>query len=324
MRNSDPRRRWVAAVVMAVALASGATPAVAAIPGGVPPITGAPVVRDFDPPAAQWDAGHRGVDLGAPLGAIVRAPSAGLVTFARFLAGRPVLVIDHGGVRTTLEPVRATVAVGTRVARGDPVGVVVAGGHCASRVCLHWGLRRGDEYLNPLSMLRVDVRLLSDAAAADIRAAAELAASTPGGTAGAEGPGASGRGGVLSAPVPGRVTSPFGRRFHPIFHVWRLHAGVDFAASCGSLIRAAADGVVRHAAYDDSGGWRLIIDHGVVGGTRLQTSYLHAQGYRVRVGQRVRAGAVVGSVGSTGWSTGCHLHFGVKANGSVVNPQGWL
>ena len=127
-------------------------------------------------------------------------------------------------------------------------------------------------------------------------------------------------GGVLGVPVAGRRGSPFGPRFHPIFHEWRMHEGVDLQASCGTPIRAAANGVVRSVSYDSSGGHRLVISHA----SGLTTHYLHAQGYRVHRGQKVKRGQVVGRVGSTGWSTGCHLHFGVKVNGRLVNPAAYL
>lgn len=318
--------RAISVLVLAIALAfvSPSMPASAAALTGVSPITGLSVSRGFDPPAVKWGSGHRGVDLAATPGTVVRAPADGTVTYAKVLAGRPVLVISHGALRTTLEPVRATVSVGTHVTRGQAVGVLVAGHDCPAASCLHWGLKRGDQYLDPLSLLRSEVRLLSDAATADIkrraaaRAAAIAAALARGGGGNVSGSGA------LSRPVPGAITSRFGRRFHPIFHVWRLHAGVDFSASCGSPIHAARTGVVSHVGFDSSGGWRLIINHGTVNGARLQTIYLHAQGYRVRVGQKVTVGQTVGKVGSTGWSTGCHLHFSVKANGAQVDPQRWL
>ena len=131
-------------------------------------------------------------------------------------------------------------------------------------------------------------------------------------------------GGVLMRPVAGRVSSGFGRRFHPIFHEWRLHAGVDLSAGCGTPIRAAGDGRVSHVGYDASGGWRLIISHAPHKGRSLQTVYLHAQGYSVRPGARVTRGQVVGTVGSTGWSTGCHLHFSVKLAGNHVDPMLFL
>ena len=115
------------------------------------PVTGA-VLRTFDPPDSPYGRGHRGVDLAAPVGAVVRAASAGRVTFAGMLAGRGVVVVDHGDVRTTYEPVSAVVEVGARMAAGQPVGRLSAGQHCGPTPCLHWGLIRGRTYLDPLTL----------------------------------------------------------------------------------------------------------------------------------------------------------------------------
>lgn len=314
-------RRWWAGLVVVVVVAVG-VPVTASAAGGVLPVPG-PVVGSFDPPEERWGAGHRGVDLAAAPGASVVAPAAGVVSFVGMVAGRPVVVVDHGATRSTLEPVTATVAVGARVAAGEVVGSLVSGHPCAATSCLHWGLKQGADYLDPLGMLGgPEVRLLPDAAAGGVRqraAAREAAARAA--TASLAPPGGTG---PLSRPAAGRVTSVFGPRFHPIFHEWRLHAGIDLSAPCGTPLHAAADGVVSHQGYDSSGGWRLVIDHGSVDGTSLQTVYLHAQGYTVRAGERVSRGQVVGAMGTTGWSTGCHLHFGVKANGRHVDPQPWL
>lgn len=113
------------------------------------------VERRFDPPDQPWLPGHRGVDLAAVSGQSVHAPAAGTVTFAGSLAGRGVLVVAHdGGLRSTFEPVDGAVAVGARVARGQVVGVVTSTpGHCAPDVCLHWGVRRGETYLDPLAFV---------------------------------------------------------------------------------------------------------------------------------------------------------------------------
>ncbi len=279
--------------------------------GSVRPVPG-PVLRGFDPPAHDWLPGHRGVDLAAPVGSGVRAAASGRVSVAQVIAGRGVVTIVHGELRTTYEPVRASVRVGQRVDAGDVIGTVQAG-HCAAG-CLHFGLKRGDEYLDPLG--GSGVRLLPGSAVALARRlAAERAAALAAGGFEASGSG------VLLNPVGGRITSPFGRRFHPIFHEWRLHAGVDLRASCGTPIRAAADGVVRSVSYDSSGGHRLVLAH--AGG--LATHYLHAlRRYQVRKGQHVKRGQVVGLVGSTGWSTGCHLHLGTTVNGRLVDPARYL
>ncbi|MEU6404394.1 M23 family metallopeptidase [Streptomyces sp. NPDC046985] len=132
-----------------------AVPAVArAWPVGVRPR----VLRGWEPPASAYGPGHRGVDLAAAPGAPVRAVAAGRVSFAGRVAGRGVVSVELTGtgdppLRTTYEPVRATVGEGDAVTAGQIVGVLEAAGpHCGNG-CLHWGLLRGEEYLNPLLLL---------------------------------------------------------------------------------------------------------------------------------------------------------------------------
>ena len=127
--------------------------------------------------------------------------------------------------------------------------------------------------------------------------------------------------GLLLKPVDGYVTSPFGYRTHPIYHYWGLHDGVDFGGGCGTPLRAAAPGRVVSSYWSGVYGHRLIIDHGVLGGKGVATIYNHATSYTVGVGDQVSEGQVVGFEGSTGWSTGCHLHFTVMANGKAVDPM---
>lgn len=136
---------------------SGAPADIPAGPGRVRPVPGA-VGRGWDPPPERWSAGHRGVDLAARPGEPVRAVAAGRVSFAGKVAGRGVVSVELAGtgsppLRTTYEPVGARVREGDRVAAGDVVGVLERDGfHCPAG-CLHWGLRRGDAYLDPLSLL---------------------------------------------------------------------------------------------------------------------------------------------------------------------------
>jgi len=113
------------------------------------------VARGFDPPDRPWGAGHRGVDLAAAVGQPVRSPESGTVTWAGVLAGRGVVVVTHpGGLRSTFEPVTAAVPVGSAVVRGGTVGTVTAvAGHCAPSTCLHWGVLRGRQYLDPLAFV---------------------------------------------------------------------------------------------------------------------------------------------------------------------------
>lgn len=124
---------------------------------GPPP----PVVRAWSPPATPYGPGHRGVDLAAPIDAPVRAVAAGRVSFAGEVAGRGVVSVElaHTGdppLRTTYEPVTATLKRGVDVSPGDVIGTLqLPTGHCPAptRSCLHWGLRRADTYLDPLSLL---------------------------------------------------------------------------------------------------------------------------------------------------------------------------
>ncbi len=131
---------------------------------GVWPLQPRPqVVRPFDAPETRWGAGHRGADLAGHPGQPVRTSLAGRVSFVGRVAGRGVVVVDHGGTRTTYEPVLGTVSRGDRVAAGTVIGrLSTSGGHCLPRSCLHWGLRRGEVYLDPLTLVDAPrpVRLL--------------------------------------------------------------------------------------------------------------------------------------------------------------------
>ncbi|MGT2463966.1 M23 family metallopeptidase [Sinomonas atrocyanea] len=169
----DPHRtaRTRAASYLAVALAlvgallAPPVPAAArALPGGPAtesgwtwPLEPQPAVaHPFDPPARPWLSGHRGVDLAGAPGAAVRAPQAGTVSFSGWVVDRPVVTIDHGGgLRSSFEPVQAMVPVGSAVAQGEEFGVVSVPGraHCADGACLHWGVRRGEDYVDPLAFL---------------------------------------------------------------------------------------------------------------------------------------------------------------------------
>ena len=130
--------------------------------GGWPLLPRPEVVAGFDPPADAWGAGHRGVDLLGSHDQAVRAALPGTVAFAGRLAGRGVVVVEHGDTRTTYEPVLSTRAVGDPVAAGDVIGrLETLGSHCFPRSCLHWGWLRGEVYLDPLLLVGAGpVRLL--------------------------------------------------------------------------------------------------------------------------------------------------------------------
>ena len=131
-------------------------------------------------------------------------------------------------------------------------------------------------------------------------------------------------GGTLSRPVSGVVTSPYGMRRHPITGVYKLHDGTDFRAGCGTPIRAAAAGTIIEQYYNGGYGNRVILNNGIKRGKSVVTTYNHLSRFAKGRGAHVSRGEVIGYVGSTGYSTGCHLHFMVIANGSTTNPMGWL
>lgn len=181
-------------LVLAAAVPSIAAQPVAGAADPVPregdwPLSPATVVRGFEPPSGPYGPGHRGVDLlGAP-GQAVHAALGGTVTFAGRLAGRGVVVVDHGETRTTYEPVDAAVRRGEAVARAAVLGrLEAAPSHCRPRACLHWGWRRGETYLDPLGLVDGGpVRLLP---LAGLRERAPRG-STPTAGAGATSPGGS-------------------------------------------------------------------------------------------------------------------------------------
>jgi len=145
-------------------LAALPLPAGAALPApsGWPLEPRPEVVRGFEPPPKPWLAGHRGLDLAGSPGQQVLSATPGTITYAGQLASLGVVVVSQGPIRTTYEPVVASVRTGATVKAGQPIGrLSAAGSHCSPAVCLHWGLRRGEEYLDPLSLLTSGpVRLL--------------------------------------------------------------------------------------------------------------------------------------------------------------------
>ena len=261
------------------------------------PVPGTPTEL-FDSSATRYSAGHRGVDLVASPGEPVRVSSAGTVYFAGSVAGRPSVSVDHGGgVRTTYTPAIAAVSRGQSVLQGDVIATVGTDDHCRSQ-CLHWGLTDGTDYFDPLAHLSVpQIRLLPRGSTPQPR---PRQVSLP--TAG-------------HLPVSGRHTSAFGMRRHPITGVLKLHDGTDIAAPCGTAVVAPWPGRVVGAAFHSAYGYRVIVEH-----AGLRTAYAHLRGLEVRVGDNLMEGARLGAVGSTGLSTGCHLHWMAWRNGSLVDP----
>ena len=117
-----------------------------------------------------------------------------------------------------------------------------------------------------------------------------------------------------------KVSSAFGWRIHPVYGDRRFHYGIDLSASSGTPIYAVRDGTVSQANYSSSGGYQVYIDHG----DGFSSRYLHMTRYVVSKGQKVKAGQLIGYVGSTGVSTGPHLHFGIYYNGVAQNPATFI
>lgn len=158
MKVSDaPAAQLMALLITLVPLSAAAPPAAAG--NWSWPLSPRPaVLRVFDPPDRPWLSGHRGVDLRAAFdGAPVTAPAAGKVSFVGVVVDRPVITIDHGnGLRSSFEPVKSTLRTGSAVGEGSVLGRALPG-HCGGTPCVHWGVRRGDEYLNPLAFV-MDLR----------------------------------------------------------------------------------------------------------------------------------------------------------------------
>ncbi|MFL5515049.1 MAG: murein hydrolase activator EnvC family protein [Gemmatimonadales bacterium] len=163
-------------------------------------------------------------------------------------------------------------------------------------------------------------RILLRRQAAARRAAARAHAAYTGG----------GGSGALSYPVQAPITSPYGMRVHPVTGIYKLHDGTDFGVGCGTPVHAAASGTVIQAALTIGYGNQLVIDHGVIRGAGVATSYNHLMRFSVGYGAHVSRGQVIGYSGGgegmygAGYSTGCHLHFMVYVNGGTTNPMGWL
>lgn len=135
--------------------------------------------------------------------------------------------------------------------------------------------------------------------------------------------GGSSRGGWLNYPANGPITSEFGMRFHPILRYWKLHSGTDFGIPCGTPVYATASGTIFGAFYNVGYGNRILIDHGIVKGVNLVTTYNHLSSF-VRTSGHVERGQLIGYSGTTGYSTGCHLHFETLEDGTFVNPRTWI
>ena len=169
-----------------------------------------------------------------------------------------------------------------------------------------------------LAETKKNIKRLRAFALAEEQESARIAAILKGGASHGDGKYA----GTLRWPCPGhtKITSPFGMRMHPILHVRKMHTGIDIHAPSGATIVAAGNGTVIFAGRNGGYGNFTMIDHG----NGLVTCYAHQSRILVKRGQHVSAGTAIGKVGSTGLSTGPHLHFEVRVNGTPKNPVPYL
>jgi len=132
-------------------------------------------------------------------------------------------------------------------------------------------------------------------------------------------------GGAMAWPVLGPVTSEFGMRYHPISGRYTMHTGIDIGCKTGTPVHAGADGIVYFSGWNNGGyGYLVMIDNGVDNGSSIVTMYAHNSALAVSAGTVVHRGDIIAYAGSTGNSTGPHVHFEVRVSGTPQNPRGWL
>lgn len=171
------------------------------------------------------------------------------------------------------------------------------------------------------SQLEAEYAAVDAARAEALRKIASINAAATGGSAQV---GAGGGPYGLSNPTafaPAIITSPYGNRFHPVLHYWRMHWGTDLSSYCGYPLYAAQAGNVEWGTYLDGYGNQVMLSHGNINGAFVQTSYAHMSEIVVSAGQHVNQGQLIGYAGNTGVSAGCHLHFEVLVNGANVDPM---
>lgn len=154
----------------------------------------------------------------------------------------------------------------------------------------------------------------------------QAAASAPSRSSGGSSVSSVNNGKTFGYPLPSYypVTSGFGYRYHPVLGARILHAGTDLGAPCGTPVLATANGVVTAATYHFSAGNYVSVNYGLIGGTSYQSRFLHLSAFNTYVGQQVSRGQVIGYVGTTGRSTGCHLHYEMHVNGQAVNALPYM
>jgi murein DD-endopeptidase MepM/ murein hydrolase activator NlpD len=177
-----------------------------------------------------------------------------------------------------------------------------------------------DQLLNESNSIEAELRRLATAKPKTGSSSGSSSGGSGSGSGGGDAGTVTKGSGQMAWPLNARLSSPFGYRIHPIFKTRKMHTGIDLAAPSGTPIRAADGGTIVFAGWRGGYGKTVIVQHG----NGLATLYAHLSSIKVGSGQSVGKGDVVGLVGSTGYSTGPHLHFEVRKNGSPVNPLSYL
>ena len=241
-----------------------------------------------------------------------------LATMQQLAATRVILEVNRDKVKKLRDQVKAQrAAAAANLVRKQQLEA--AAEDQAAEVAVLVAARRGAR--NTAARLRAeDKKQLASLESERSSLEARIRALTPKQVRDAGGDG----GGTLSHAANGPITSQYGLRFHPILHVWKLHDGTDFGVPCGTPVHAAAGGTILQTYYNGGYGNRIILNNGRMRGKNVVTTYNHLTRWIVHPGQHVNRGQTIGYSGTTGYSTGCHLHFMVIVNGSTVNPMGWL
>lgn len=256
------------------------------------------IERTFVPPEHRYGTGHRGIDIPGFEGEHVRAVAAGTVSFVGRVAGINTITIDHGVERSTYQPVTPNVRFGDSVSGSQIIGVLGTAHPSCLSTCLNLGRIKDQAYLDPAEKLSstFGFALISPDGPVPQPPRAELDLAD-----------------YLAAPV----SSAFGMRVHPVTGVRKLHDGVDFAAACGTPVPSIDAGTVTFSGWRGAYGEHIEIRHS----ENESSSYSHLSTREAFVGQTVEANQRIGLVGTTGLSTGCHLHLMTLRDGVPVNPM---
>jgi murein DD-endopeptidase MepM/ murein hydrolase activator NlpD len=236
------------------------------------------------------------------------------------VAARQAATARQEAVAAVTTAAAAEVAAARAAARAAALADARATALAAAEAEREESLARYEQAEQAAERIAAEVRQWEEEQAALAAQAAQPPAPEPKPAAAARGS----SGGVLMMPTGGWLSSPYGMRHDPFYGGARLHAGIDIAAAGGTPIHAADDGKVIRAGYNGGYGNFTCLSHGTRQGQGLSTCYAHQSEILVSEGQSVQRGGLIGRVGTTGASTGNHLHFEVRLDGSPTDPTRYL